>query len=36
MGWWWADPASAFVIVYFLIKEAREAWKGEDTCCDHR
>jgi divalent metal cation (Fe/Co/Zn/Cd) transporter len=34
-GWWWADPLSAFLIVFFLVKEGREAWKGEDTCCDH-
>ena len=33
-GWYWADPAAAFVIVFFLVKEGREAWKGEDTCDD--
>jgi divalent metal cation (Fe/Co/Zn/Cd) transporter len=35
-GWWWADPAAAVVIVYFLVKEGREAWKGEDECSDCR
>ncbi|MCL4534638.1 MAG: cation transporter [Bacteroidetes bacterium] len=32
-GWWWADPISALGIVYFLIREGREAWSG-DECCD--
>lgn len=31
-GWWWADPLSALAMVYFLIKEGREAiqegWEG--------
>jgi divalent metal cation (Fe/Co/Zn/Cd) transporter len=30
---WWIDAISSLAIVYFLVKEAREAWKGED-CCD--
>ncbi len=25
-GWWWADPASSLIIVFYGIKEAREAW----------
>ena len=24
-GWWWADPVAALGMVYFLIKEGREA-----------
>lgn len=24
-SWWWADPLAAFVMVYFILKEAREA-----------
>lgn len=32
-GWWWADPAAALCMVYFLIKEGREAVSGEDACC---
>jgi cation diffusion facilitator family transporter len=24
-GWWWADPAAALVLVYFLV---REGWEG--------
>jgi divalent metal cation (Fe/Co/Zn/Cd) transporter len=31
-GLWWADPAAALVIPVFLLREAREAWEGED--CD--
>jgi divalent metal cation (Fe/Co/Zn/Cd) transporter len=23
-GWWWADPAAGFVLVYYAIREARE------------
>jgi divalent metal cation (Fe/Co/Zn/Cd) transporter len=30
---WWVDPAASLAIVYFLVREAREAWSGED-CCD--
>jgi divalent metal cation (Fe/Co/Zn/Cd) transporter len=30
---WWVDSITSLVIVYFLVKEAREAWNGED-CCD--
>ncbi|MHB1929071.1 MAG: cation transporter [Acidimicrobiales bacterium] len=33
LGWWWADPVAGLAIVYFAIKEGREAWKG-DLCCD--
>ncbi len=31
-GLWWADPVAALVIPVFLLREAREAWAGED--CD--
>ena len=30
LGWWWADPLSAFVIVYYGIREGRAAL-GEAT-----
>jgi divalent metal cation (Fe/Co/Zn/Cd) transporter len=33
VGWWWADPLSALVMTYFLVREGREAWEGE-RCCD--
>lgn len=32
-GAWWIDPVASLAIVYFLVKEGREAWAG-DTCCD--
>ena len=32
-GWWWADPAAAFGMTYFLVSEGREAWRGEDCAC---
>jgi len=33
-GWWWADPIAALGIVYFLVREGREAWSGEGCCCE--
>jgi divalent metal cation (Fe/Co/Zn/Cd) transporter len=42
-GWWWADPIAALGLVYFLIREGREALHeartgetcscSEDDCC---
>jgi divalent metal cation (Fe/Co/Zn/Cd) transporter len=29
-GLWWAYPAAALVIAVFLVREAREAWEGDD------
>jgi divalent metal cation (Fe/Co/Zn/Cd) transporter len=34
LGGWWVDAVTSLVIVGFVVKEAREAWSGED-CCDH-
>lgn len=31
-GWWWADPAAAIGMTPLLLREAREAWQGEDCC----
>lgn len=31
-GWWWADPAAACAMAPLLVKEARDAWRGEDCC----
>lgn len=31
-GLWWADPVAALVIPIFLLREAREAWEGDE--CD--
>ena len=33
LGWWWADPVAALGAAVFILKEAREAWRGEDECC---
>jgi divalent metal cation (Fe/Co/Zn/Cd) transporter len=32
-GAWWVDSVTSLGIVWFLIKEGREAWAGEE-CCD--
>jgi len=32
-GAWWVDSVTSLGIVWFLVKEAREAWSGEE-CCD--
>src|SRR5436190_8424062 len=36
-GWWWADPLAALALVYFIVKEGREALHeartGETCCC---
>jgi divalent metal cation (Fe/Co/Zn/Cd) transporter len=26
LGWWWADPLSGLAVLYYAIKEGREAW----------
>ena len=43
-GWWWADPLAGLALVYFLVREGREALHeartgetcacGEEDCCD--
>ena len=33
LDWWWADPVAGFVIAALVVKEGREAWKGESDCC---
>jgi divalent metal cation (Fe/Co/Zn/Cd) transporter len=33
LGWWWADPVAALVMVPWLIQEGREGLGG-DACCD--
>ena len=32
-GAWWVDAVTSLALVWFLVKEGREAWEGED-CCD--
>ena len=33
LGWWWADPVAALVMIPIIAKEGVEALRGE-TCCD--
>jgi divalent metal cation (Fe/Co/Zn/Cd) transporter len=33
VGAWWVDALASLSIVWFLIREGREAWRGE-ACCD--
>ena len=33
IGAWWIDPVASLAIVWFLVREAREAWSGDDCCC---
>ena len=33
VGWWWADPVAAIVMVPIIVKEGLEGLRGE-TCCD--
>ena len=33
LGWWWADPVAALVMVPIIAREGLEALRGE-TCCD--
>jgi len=28
LGWWWVDPASGLVIVYYAVKEARSIFSN--------
>lgn len=30
LGWWWADPVSALILVPFLVHEGREAFEESD------
>jgi divalent metal cation (Fe/Co/Zn/Cd) transporter len=32
-GAWWIDAVTSLGIVWFVVKEGREAWQGEE-CCD--
>lgn len=31
-GWWWADPVAALGLVYFIVREGREALAGGNGC----
>jgi divalent metal cation (Fe/Co/Zn/Cd) transporter len=32
LGAWWVDLLASLAIVYFLVKEGREAWTGDECC----
>lgn len=32
-GWWWADPVAALGIVYFIVREGREALAARGCSC---
>jgi divalent metal cation (Fe/Co/Zn/Cd) transporter len=29
-GWWWADPAAGYVLVYYAVREVKEILSGEN------
>ncbi|WP_256725810.1 cation transporter [Streptomyces sp. IMTB 2501] len=29
VGWWWADPAAGYVLVYYALREVREIFSAE-------
>lgn len=31
LGWWWADPAAAYVLVYYAARESSEIFRGHTT-----
>jgi divalent metal cation (Fe/Co/Zn/Cd) transporter len=33
LGAWWIDPIASLGVLWFVVREAREAWSG-DSCCD--
>jgi divalent metal cation (Fe/Co/Zn/Cd) transporter len=33
-GAWWVDAVTSLAIVWLLVKEGREAWRGEACCAD--
>jgi divalent metal cation (Fe/Co/Zn/Cd) transporter len=35
VGAWWVDPLASLGVVWFVIREGREAWEGEDCCDQH-
>ena len=34
VGWWWADPVAALVMVPIIAKEGVNGWKGKSCRCD--
>jgi len=34
LGWWWADPAAALIMIPIIVKEGVEALQGDPCACD--
>jgi len=34
LGWWWADPVAALLMVPLIAREGIETWRGRYACCD--
>lgn len=34
LGWWWADPVAALIMVPIIAREGVEGLRGEDHCAD--
>lgn len=34
LGAWWIDGVTSLAIVYFLVKEGREAWERDECCAE--
>ena len=35
IGAWWVDAVASLGVVWFLIREGREAWSGDECCAHH-
>lgn len=33
LGWWWADPIAGLGVAWLIVREGREAWRGEACGC---
>jgi divalent metal cation (Fe/Co/Zn/Cd) transporter len=33
LGWYWADVAASLLLLPFILREAREAFRGNQCCC---
>ena len=34
LGWWWADPLCALIMVPIIVREGLQSMKGETCDCD--
>jgi divalent metal cation (Fe/Co/Zn/Cd) transporter len=35
LGWWWADPVAALIMVPIIAREGAQGVRGESCTCDH-